>query len=233
MLDKNTEFLLHYLGQRDVKWKIDKPVIDLFGGKKQTQERIKFLYDEGYLVEDDHSYFLTRSNISQLKEILKGLSLSDKGKKQDLIDRIIENTTAEQRNKICPDLFYVLTDKAQEINDAYMAKQRENNRQYKAAILSSTLSGDIHAAEVATAEYNSRSIIQPAGVDWMDENEINRSVKNYKERFRFYDFSDLNNSPNYKDMLCRILYYEATVRECAGSPRTIWTHSRSYTGTGS
>lgn len=97
-LNDNEIFLLHYLRDRKTEWKIDKPVKDLFKNYSETFSKLK---QNGYLKDDNHTYFLERMNIPELKKILKSLSLSVSGNKKDLIEKIIAHTTETERSEIC------------------------------------------------------------------------------------------------------------------------------------
>ena len=72
-LNEKEIFLLHYLRNRKIEWKIDEPVKDLFENYNLTFSKLK---QNGYLKDDKHTYFLETMNTAKLIEILKFLSLS-------------------------------------------------------------------------------------------------------------------------------------------------------------
>lgn len=208
-LTDKEKFLLHYLRNRQIKWGIDESVKNLFGSYGQV---IYNLEQSGYLITDNHSYFLEILSISDLKVILKDLTLSVIGKKKELIDRIKENTTEDQREKICSDSYYVLTEKGIEVDEKYKATKRMENKTLKEIVKQKIETGNFTQASLEKGASYSKAVIAPGiGVDWTDTNEIQRRSEVQQERLKNYDFSDLNNSKAYIELLFKTLYYDIEI----------------------
>ena len=208
-LEKKEIFLLHYLHHRKIKQGIDLPVKELF---KDYNRTISSLKERGYLKDDEHSFFLQEMNISDLKMILKKLSLPTFGKKIDLITRIVENTTSEERATMCSDLYYVLTSKGVEVDNEYIQNRKIQNENLKRTLLQEIKSGNYEQAAIIQAnEYAQMPIPPGIGIDWTDLQKIQDSSKYTQNRLRKYDFSDINNSKNYKEILFQILYYDTVI----------------------
>lgn len=209
MSDPLTEkeiFFLHYLRNRQIEWKIDEPVKRLFDN---YQDVLSKLYQCNYLKIDDHSYFLEVMSIAQLKKILRNLQLPIAGKKEDLICRIVENTTADERVKICPVLYYVLTSKAIEIDEKYKQIKHDENIALKKIMLQKINNGQYIEAFMERAKIYSQQIIPPGiDIDWSDTSKIKKQATDELNKLHQYDFSDLNNTERYKELLIKALYYD-------------------------
>lgn len=208
-LSDNEIFLLHYLNGRMIKYGIDKPVKQLFPDFNKTMTSLK---KNGYLEEDDHSYFLQCMNVFELKNLLKKLSLSTTGKKNELINRIISNTTEEFRESICPDLYYVLSPVGLEVDSKYIETKKENTRQMKECAFVFIKQGKFEKASLEKAKFYSSMPIPPGiGIDWSDKKQIKAQSKKCQEELKRYNFADLDNSQDYKDLLFKILYYDVEI----------------------
>lgn len=197
-------FLLHYLHHRKLEWKIDPPVKELFSDYEETISNLK---QYGYLKDDDHSYFLEEMNVSDLKKILRDLSLPLSGKKAELIEKIINHTTPEERALICPDLYYVLTPKALDLDNDYIKQRRQQNNGLKELVFNEIASGNYEQASLVKAKTYSGCVIAPGiGIDWSDTERIKEFSLNEQNRLREYDFSDLNNSPEFTECLFQTLF---------------------------
>lgn len=202
-------FLLHYLHGRKIEWKIDNPVKDLFDDYNITFSSLK---ERGYLIDDEHSYFLETMNISQLKEILRNRSLSLSGKKAELIQRIISDTSEAERMEICPDLYYVLTEKALKLDKEYRKKQKNLNASLKETMKHNISSGNYNKAVLEKAANFSARVLPPGiGVDWNDTETILQNSSKELKRIKEYDFADLKNSNSYKLSLINALYYDVEI----------------------
>lgn len=205
-IGEKESFLIHYLHHRKLEWKIDQPVKNLFDNYQKVISDLKKL---GYLMDDDHSFFLEEMHMADLKAILKKLSLPVSGKKSDLIERITKNTTSEERAVICPDLYYVLTECGLKVEEEYINSKKEQNAALKEDIFNKIKAGMYEEASLAKADAYSKEVIPPGiGVDWSDHVSVKAAAKREQEFIRQYDFSDLNNSNNYKETLFQILYFD-------------------------
>lgn len=205
-LNEKEIFLLHYLHHRKIEWGIDQPVRALFDDCEQAISRLK---QKGYLADDDHSAFLEEMTVANLKAILKEYSLPVSGKKNELVKRIRENTTPEQRAGICPDLYYILSLAGKEIDEDYKRGQKEKKETLKGKILEKIQSGNYEQAVLVMAEAYSKELIPPGiGVDWSDTEKVIESSKKERSLLRKCDFSDLQNTKKYKELLFRTLYYD-------------------------
>ena len=208
-LSDKEKFLLHYLRNRQIKWGIDESVKELFESYDQAIYNLK---QSGYLIADDHSYFLETFSTSDLKAMLKDLKLPVLGKKKEFINRIKENTTEDQREKICPDLYYVLTEKGIAVDEKYKTVKRMEDTALKENIKQKIEVGNFTQASLEKGESYSRAVISPGiGVDWTDIAEIQRCAEAQQERLKNYDFSDLKNSKAYKELLFKALYYDIEI----------------------
>lgn len=205
-LSDKERFLLHYLKNRQIKLGLDEPVKTLFAHCGQTIQNLKLA---GYLTNDDHSYFLETKSIPELKTILNGLSLSVTGKKQDLIERIKKHTSEVQREKICPDLYYVFTEKGTIEDDKFNTQQRQHGKQLKENILSFINQGDYKGAVFYMCEAYSQEIIPPGvGTDWGNKEQIWNNQQKMLNQLQEIDWEDLNNSEEFKHILIKCLYYD-------------------------
>jgi len=208
-LNDNEIFLLHYLRDRKTEWKIDKPVKDLFKNYSETFSKLK---QNGYLKDDNHTYFLERMNIPELKKILKSLSLSVSGNKKDLIEKIIAHTTETERSEICPDLYYVLTEKALIINEEYVAKTKSKNVALKESMYQEISAGNFTKASLLKAsDYAQRPIPPGIGVNWNDTEYIATNSQKWLDIINEFDFSDLKNTNQYINLLRKTLYYDSEI----------------------
>lgn len=212
-------FFLHYLRNRQIEWKIDTPVKRLFDN---YQDVLSKLYQCNYLKIDNHSYFLEVMSTTQLKKILRSFQLPVSGKKQDLICRIIEHTTADDRAKICPTLYYVLTAKAIEIDEKYKQIKHDENIALKNLMLQKINNGQYIEAFLERAKIYSHQIIPPGiGIDWSDTAKIQKQAADELDKLRQYDFSDLNNTEHYKELLIKALYYDTIEQNLFSSIRLL------------
>lgn len=208
-LNDNEIFLLHYLRDRKTEWKIDKPVKDLFKNYSETFSKLK---QNGYLKDDNHTYFLERMNIPELKKILKSLSLSVSGNKKDLIEKIIAHTTETERSEICPDLYYVLTEKALIIDEEYVAKTKSKNVALKESMYQEISAGNFTKASLLKAsDYAQRPIPPGIGVNWNDTEYIATNSQKWLDIINEFDFSDLKNTNQYINLLRKTLYYDSEI----------------------
>ncbi len=206
IISRNEIFLLHYLRNRKIEWKIDEPVKKLFFDYYSTLSSLK---ERGYLTDDNHSYFLQVMNIYQLKEILRSLSLPLTGKKSELIQRILANTSESDRMEICQDLYYVLTEKAILLDEEYKREQKQLNSSLKATMQYNISVDNFEQAALERASNFSERIIPPGiGIDWSDTESILKANTRELEELQKYDFSDLKNSSIYKKALIQALYYD-------------------------
>lgn len=206
ILNENEIFLLHYLRNRKIEWRIDKSVKDLFENYNKTFSKLK---QNGYLKDDDHTYFLEMMDIPKLKTILKSLSLSVSGNKKDLIERIITHTTETERSEICPDLYYILTEKALIIDEEYTAKTKAKNIMVKESMYQEIKEGNFIKASLLKADdYAKRPIPLGIGVDWNDTEYIITNSQKWMDIINKFDFSDLLNTDLYIDLLKKTLYYD-------------------------
>ena len=79
------------------------------------KRHIEFI-NNGFLIPAPHEIMLKKLKVVELKEILKQHNLSTAGKKQDLIDLIVQNIPIESLN-LKP--IYVLSDKGQDYLNTY------------------------------------------------------------------------------------------------------------------
>lgn len=199
-------FLLHYLRNRQIKWGIDEPVKKLFESYGQV---IYNLEQSGYLITDDHSFFLETLNISDLKAILRDMALPVVGKKKELIDRIKESTTEDQRKKICPDLYYVLSEKGIDIDEQYKVAERTIRTVLKENILNLIECSNFKGAVFCMCEAYSQEIIPPGiGADWNNKEQMWNNQEKMLNQIMEIDWQDLNNSEAFKYTLIKCLYYD-------------------------
>lgn len=205
-LDENMIFLLHYLRHRKIKWGIDFRVRELFENYEKT---ISVLKVYGYLEDDNHFEFLKEMNVADLKAVSKKFQLSTSGVKKDLIKRIIDNTTPEQRAQICSDQYYVLTAAGIKVDEEYVRNKKEQNRTMQKDFLQETKRSNYEHASLIKANTYSQMPIPPGiGIDWKNTREVRQRSRFEQTRLRNFDFSDLNNSEDYKEILLQILYYD-------------------------
>lgn len=205
-LSDKEKFLLHYLRNRQIKCGIDESVKKSFGNYEQAINNLK---QSGYLVADNHSYFLEILSTSDLKAMLKDLTLPVLGKKQELIDRIKENTTEDQREQICPDLYYVLTEKGINIAEQYKAAKKAKSTVLKENILTLIRCSDYKGAVFYMCEAYSMEIIPPGiGTDWSNKEQIWNNQEIMLNQIKEIDWHDLNNSEAFKYALIKCLYYD-------------------------
>ena len=206
MLDEKKSFLLHYLHHRKIEWEIDKSVQALFDDYKRV---ISDLRKYGYLMDDNHSFFLEEMNVTDLKTISKSLSLPAFGKKIDLIERIVNNTTPEERAAICPDLYYVLTPSGLKVDEEYTKNKRTQNILLKDNMFKDIQSKMYEQTALTKSNAYSKEVIAPGiGIDWSDTEAMKKHAQLEQQLLREYDFSDLDNSDDYKEILFQILYYD-------------------------
>lgn len=208
-LTNKERFFLHYLRNRKMDWHIDAPVKDLFPNYKETISNLK---ENGYLTRDNHSYFLETMTIPELKNILKSLALPVSGKKAELTQRIIQNTSESQRKEICPDLYYVLTEKGILEEESYFSEHKKQNLQLKENILSLIKKGDFREAVYCMCESYAKEIIAPGiGIDWNDKEAIWNTKQKKLVKLQKYNFPDLDNSESFKQLLIKCLFYKILI----------------------
>lgn len=208
-LTDNERFLLHYLKNRQISWGIDETVNKLFVHCGRVIQDLKY---DGYLIDDDYSYFLETKNISELKDILKKLSLPQNGKKNELIKRIKMHTNCAQRKEICSELYYVLTKKGIAEEQKYWTQKKLSDSLLKESVRCQIMEGNYIDAAQTFGEANSNAIISPGiNIDWDDKANIELKANAELERIKEYDFSDLENTPAFIETLIKIMYYDATL----------------------
>lgn len=208
-LTDKERFLLHYLRNRQISWGIDAPVKKIFGDYARVIQDLKH---DGYLIDDDNSYFLETKSVAELKNILKELSLSQIGKKDELIKRIKAHTSNTQREKICSELYYVLTDKGIAEEKKYWVQKKNSDSRLKETVYNKISNGNFVEASQKIGEVYSKAIIPPGiGIDWNDKERIDLRTKAELDRIKEYDFSDLENSYSFIEILTKILYYDKTI----------------------
>lgn len=208
-LSDKERFLLHYLKDRQIDWEIDESVKKLF---RHCGRIIQDLKIAGYLVDDDHSYFLETKSIPELKDILKKLSLPQNGKKSELIERIKSHTSSVDRKEICSNLYYVLTDKGLMEEQKYWTHKKDSDYALKECVFQKISEGKYIEASQAMGNIYSKEILPPGiGTDWNDKVGIESRAKAAIDRIRNYDFSDLNNSYAFIEVLVKILYYDSII----------------------
>jgi len=208
-LNNKERFLLHYLRNRKVSWKIDEPVKNLFDDYESTLFKLR---QNGYLQDDEHSYFLEVANIEDLKSILRTLSLPVSGKKSELIERILTNTTEEQRSKICTDVYYVLSAKGILLDEEYKAQRKQESTSLKESMQQKISNGEFLEASLIMGENYSNQVISTGiGMDWSNQDSIKMHSKAKIERIEKYDFSDLKNSAEYINLIKKVLYYDSEI----------------------
>lgn len=74
----------------------------------------KELINEGYFEKASTATILNSLKVSELKEILSSLGQSGKGKKEVLIERVLQNTDESFIKKFCPEKLYVLSPKGED-----------------------------------------------------------------------------------------------------------------------
>lgn len=208
-LTDKERFLLHYLKNRQISCGIDEPVKKLFIDYGCVIQTLKY---NGYLIDDDYSYFLEVKSITELKKILKELSLSQSGKKDELIERIKAHTSSDQRKKICAKLYYVLTDKGIVEEEKYWIKKKKSDSLLKETVYHKILNGNYIEASLMIGEVYSKAVIPPGiGIDWNDKEGIESRAEEQLNRIKKLDFSDLENSSTFIEILTKILYYDAII----------------------
>lgn len=89
--------------------------------KLNYQETLNKLFIQKYLTLADIAYTLKKCTTTQLKEILNSKSLSTKGKKQNLIDNILNNYSIEEINEFQLNSYFLVTDKGRELLNQHEA----------------------------------------------------------------------------------------------------------------
>lgn len=209
VLDEKYKFLLHYLHARKKEWKIDEPVKDLFGDIAFAKNQ---LYRNGYLVEDHHTFFLQCMSVPELRALCKNCGLKTSKNKAELIEDIIEQTTEEERKTICDEEYYVLSPSGLKIDDEYKKKRKQETIDVKRCVENKVREGDYIGATLLKASFYSKMVIPPGiGVDWSDKVRIEESAKNRLMDLRKIDYSDLENTKQYKENLLKALYYDQDI----------------------
>lgn len=206
VLDEKKVFLLHYLRHRKINWATDTRIKNLF---EDYEKVISDLKEHGYLRDDDHFGFLEEMGVADLKIVSKRFNLPSSGCKKELIERIINNTTPEQRANVCTDQYFILTSSGLEIDKEYIQNKKMQNANLKETFLQEVKSGNYVRAALERADAYSQMLVPLGiGVDWSNNEEIQNHSKSEQKRLKNYDFSDLNNSDAYKEILFQILYYD-------------------------
>ncbi|PNZ30039.1 hypothetical protein CD114_01400, partial [Mammaliicoccus sciuri] len=79
-------------------------------------QRLKVLQENEYLtLKTDPTYSLQKLKIPELKDILRANNLKLTGKKQDLINRILDNLQSIDSNTLNLPAVYVATDKGKDL----------------------------------------------------------------------------------------------------------------------
>lgn len=191
-MSENFGLLLHYLDFRNKDFKIDADIKQIM---KSNNTSIEKLYKDGYLVYDDHTGFLYDSTMPQLKDILKSLDMSTSGKKEELIQRIIYNTTESQRENISNKTYYILSPLAKEIADKYFNDQKLKRDMKIRDIISSIHENKMIEACLIYKETD--NVIS-------DEHSI-ESAQKHIDHIRQISFDDITNDIDYKKALYRAL----------------------------
>ena len=206
LLNEKEIFLLHYLYGRKIAWKIDDPVKSLF---KDFDKELSYLFEEAYLQEDEYSFFLQQMNIKALKAVLKKLSLSLSGNKEILINRILENSTPEERKSICSDQYYVLSEKGLALNSKFIKDRKAKEECLKEKFIKAVEQNNFESAALFMAQEYSTRIIPPGiGIDWADTDQVKSMSKKELNQIKSFDFSDLLNTDFFVNRLVQIMYYD-------------------------
>ena len=205
-LTSKEQFLLHYLKNRKTNQKIDEPVESLFPDYKQAIQNLEL---SGYLIRDNHSYFLETLTLNDLKQILHDLLLPVSGKKAELIERILNHTSEEQRALICPDLYFVLTENGICEEERYFSEYKERIYYMREKVLTKIKNGYFKEAVYCMCDSYANEVIPPGiGIDWNDKKQIWKSREKDLVEIQNYDWSDLNNTLEFIQLLVKCMFYE-------------------------
>ncbi len=88
-------------------------------GIKNVPSILKNLYKEGYISEGDTVTAIETATVAELKDALQQYGLPVSGKKESLINRVLEGIPSEDLAKLFPNRKYALTAKGQKLLDQY------------------------------------------------------------------------------------------------------------------
>jgi hypothetical protein len=95
---------------------------------------ISKLQTNNYLTLANYKFSISKATITNLKNFLQKHGLSTKGKKEELVTRIIDNTTPDECARYFTDSYWALTSKAVELLHAEEIKAQEEYRRNIALI---------------------------------------------------------------------------------------------------
>ena len=124
--DVEVEFLSRLAGKRAddstvLGWWCSLYSVD----RAKTIDKLKRI---GYLTLASHEAAIRKATIPTLKKVLETYSLPAKGKKIELVQRVIENISKDACLKHFPATYWALTQKAVDLLEAEAAKNREEYR---------------------------------------------------------------------------------------------------------
>ncbi len=151
-------------------------------------------------------------SVPELRALCKKCGLKTSKNKAELIEDIIEQTTEEERKTICDEEYYVLSPSGLKIDDEYKKKRKQETIDVKRCVENKVREGDYIGATLLKASFYSKMVIPPGiGVDWLDKVRIEESAKNRLMDLRKIDYSDLENTKQYKENLLKTLYYDQDI----------------------
>lgn len=162
--DKHYEFLK----------RVDKHNVNMeFGGLVtllglNAKETIKFFIDLELIKESDYKDEIQIMTIPKLKDILRSKQCKLTGKKQELVERVLENFSREEcSNFIKGNKYYILTEKGKELLGEYRSKKEKELLEVEYKCIQLLKQRKINESYKEMALYESKQPLKRGmGIDW-------------------------------------------------------------------
>lgn len=182
-------------------------------GIDNPQQLIQSLIDRGFLQIASNETSLKRFTLPELKEILRQHNFTTTGKKKDLIDRILQNVSADYLEKLLPNREYEVTELGEsEIqHNKYVIEYNFQSVQYGVDVW--WLNRQLHKyphmnyRDLIWGELNRQieEIIKKS-----DKGKYESLVRIYEDMVRFL-LSERKNYNQALTLLCQVYFYKANI----------------------
>ena len=140
--------------------------------KLNYQKVLEKLFKSGYLTFSDYKFNMSKTKTDEIKKVLASHSLKLSGKKQDLIDRLIENVPEEELKKLFSSSYFMLTESGSALisKNAHIMYFHRHLNQFSIPVVEADSYKKLHPNctefEIALSMLNKRASKYLSSKDW-------------------------------------------------------------------
>ena len=144
--------------------------------REDPKQAIKRFLDEGMSVEADLSARLDyKFKVTELKNLLKVRGLPVSGRKNDLIQRLIQADSKGMKQAVAGLVVLLCSERGQEIAEQFLASEKSKRDKTEQQVMQHLRQRKFKEASMAVASYEAEQVFpRGLGVDWQHHNPDSR-----------------------------------------------------------